>query len=154
MTRRVWLLRHAKSDTGTGLVDHERPLNKRGRRSAAEVAETVRREGISPDVLLVSTAVRAQQTAEGLGLTVTAEPKLYNASADDLLSRLRALPDSMQSVLLVGHNPGMENLAGQFGDSDGMSTATLLAFDVDADTWADVAEAAAKRTDRWEHPGR
>jgi phosphohistidine phosphatase len=129
-------------------------LNKRGRRSAAEVAETVRREGISPDAVIVSTAVRAQQTAEGLGLTVTAEPKLYNASADDLLARLRGLSDSAQSVLLVGHNPGMEDLASQFGDSDGMSTATLLAFDVDADTWADITNAAATPVDRWEHPGR
>jgi phosphohistidine phosphatase len=118
--RRIWLLRHAKSDWNQpGVPDHDRTLNKRGKRSAKEVAETVRREGIRPDVVLVSSAKRAQETAEKLGVTLTKDAALYNAAAADLVTRLRALPDDAQSVMLVGHNPGMEDLAAQFGDDDG-----------------------------------
>jgi phosphohistidine phosphatase len=151
----IWLLRHAKSDWKDGsLADHARPLNKRGRRSATEVAETVRRESIAPAVVLVSTALRATQTAEALGLTLSPEPALYNAAAPDLLGQLRALPADASSVMLVGHNPGMEDLAAQLGDRDGMSTATLIGFDLDTDSWADVGAATSKRVARYEHPGR
>jgi phosphohistidine phosphatase len=153
--KRIWLLRHAKSDwKNTGVVDHERPLNKRGRHSAAEVAKTVGREQIRPDLVLVSTARRAAETAEALELVLTEDSSLYNASDKALLDRISQLPDDVMSVLLIGHNPGMEDLAGRFGDADGMSTATLLAFDVEADSWADVRDASAKPAGRWEHPGR
>ena len=128
-------------------------LNKRGRRSANEVAETVRREGINPDVTLVSSAKRAQETVAPLDLPLTRDAALYNASATDLLTRLRSLPKDVQSVLLVGHNPGMEELATQLGDEDGMSTTTLLAFDVEAPTWAEVDVSSGRPTGRWEHPG-
>jgi phosphohistidine phosphatase len=155
VSKRLWLLRHAKSDWDkAGLVDHKRPLNKRGRRSAADVGETVRREGIAPDVVLVSIAVRAQETAAALGLATTPAPKLYNADAGEMLAQLRGLPDEVGSVMLVGHNPGMEDLASQLGDQGGMSTATLVAFDVETDTWADIDPARATSVGRWEHPGR
>ncbi|MFL6238478.1 MAG: SixA phosphatase family protein [Actinomycetes bacterium] len=155
VTRRIWLLRHAKSDWhDASLGDHERPLNKRGQRSVGELAATFRREQIRPDVALVSTARRAQETASGLGLELTADAALYNASAGDLLTRMRAFPAAVQSVLLVGYNPGMEDLASQLGDSDGMTTATLLAFDVDALTWADLDVSNSRPVGRWEHSGR
>jgi phosphohistidine phosphatase len=153
-TRRIWLLRHAKSDWNQpGVADHDRKLNKRGRRSAKEIAETVRREGIQPDVTLVSSAKRAQETAGTLKLPLTKDAALYNASAADLLTRLRSLPEDAQSALLVGHNPGMDELAAQLGDDDGMSTATLVAFDVDAPTWAQLDVNSGRAVGRWEHPG-
>jgi phosphohistidine phosphatase len=153
--KRIWLLRHAKSDwKDTALRDHERPLNKRGRHSAEEVAGTIRRESVAPDVVLVSTAVRATQTAEALGLTLSPEPALYNADVPALLDQLRALPDDASSVMLVGHNPGMEDLAGKLGDRRGMTTATLVGFDVDTDSWAEVGTAKSQPVARFEHPGR
>jgi phosphohistidine phosphatase len=148
------LLRHAKSDWNQPKVaDHDRVLNKRGRRSAKEIAETVRREGITPDVTLVSSAKRAQETVAKLDLPLTKDAALYNASATDLLTRVRSLSEDVQSVLLVGHNPGIEELAGQLSDEDGMSTATLLAFDVEAPTWAELDVSSGRPAGRWEHPG-
>src|SRR5207244_8887012 len=120
-----------------------------GRRSAAQVATTLHREKIRPDLVLVSTARRAVETAEHLDLPITTDAALYNATADDLLARLRAVPDDVASVLLVGHNPGMEDLAQQLGEDAGMSTATLLAFDVDAATWSDVSVKSARPAGRW-----
>ena len=154
-TRRLWLLRHAKSDWADArLKDHDRPLNNRGRRSAAQVATTLHREKIHLDLVLASTARRAVDTANHLDLPVTRDSALYNASADDLLGRLREVPDDVTSVLLVGHNPGIEELAARLGDEEGMSTATLLAFDVDAASWADLGAGNVKPAGRWEHPGR
>ncbi len=153
--KRVWLLRHAKADSDDrSVADHDRPLNKRGHRSAKEVAATVAREGISPDVVLVSTALRAQQTAEPLPLIATPQPAMYNASAQDLIDQLRGLPADAQSAMLVGHNPGMEDLAARLGDTGGMSTATLIAVDVDTDQWPTIGDAPAAPAGRWEHPGR
>jgi phosphohistidine phosphatase len=154
-TRRIWLLRHAKSDWSDGsLKDHDRPLNNRGRRSAAQVATTLHREKVHLDLVLASTARRAVDTANHLDLPVTRDSALYNASADGVLRRLREVPDDVTSVMLVGHNPGMEDLASQLGDEEGMSTATLLAFDVDAPTWAELDVANSRPAGRWEHPGR
>jgi phosphohistidine phosphatase len=154
-TRRIWLLRHAKSDWADAhLKDHDRPLNNRGRRSAAQVATTLHREKIHLDLVLVSTARRAADTANHLDLPITRDSALYNASANDLVHRLREVPADVMSVMLVGHNPGIEELAMHLGDDDGMSTATLLAFDVEADTWADLHVEGAKPAGRWEHPGK
>jgi phosphohistidine phosphatase len=160
-TRQIYLLRHAKSDWGDpDAADHDRTLNKRGRRSAAEVAETISREGIELDLVLVSTARRAVETAELAQLdTVRVAPELYDAHAGALHEQLRALPADVTRVLLVGHNPGMENLAAILAETDearlrdGMSTATLLALDVDLDKWTDLAPGSARLTGRWEHPG-
>lgn len=109
------LMRHAKSDYPPGVADHERPLAKRGRREAPLMAPLLRRElEDSPHVLAwVSDAVRAEQTWElvesGLGLTVRSEtaPDIYEAEVDAITSRIHA-SDSADAVIVVGHNPGLE----------------------------------------------
>ena len=120
----VLLLRHAKSAWGQpGLDDHERPLNRRGERAAEAMAEHIVRNVPRPDLILCSTAVRTRQTLAPLvhRLTVPAPPialerGLYLASADVLLERLRAITEEVGTVLLIGHNEGIgelaENLAG------------------------------------------
>jgi phosphohistidine phosphatase len=163
VVKRIYLLRHAKSDWGDeSLPDHDRPLNKRGRRSAAEIPETLARKGISPDRVLASTARRARETAEPLssGLDLRATEELYGATAGTLLGQLQAQPDDVGSVLLVGHNPGMEELAGLLARTadatkvdGGMRTATLIAFEADVASWSELAPGAATVTGRWEHPG-
>jgi phosphohistidine phosphatase len=114
---RLYLLRHAKSSwTDADLADHDRPLAGRGRRAADAIADHMRAEAIAPELVLCSTARRARETYERIEPALAAAPVryeagLYGASAMSLLERLRGLPDDVDSVLLVGHNPAIEELA-------------------------------------------
>ncbi len=108
----VYLLRHAKSDwSDQTLPDHGRPLAPRGRRDAKRIAKHLRRRGIEPALVLCSSAERARETLELVWPALGATPaqigdELYAASGDELLKRLRLLPEESASVLLIGHNPG------------------------------------------------
>ena len=98
------------------LADHERPLSPRGRRDSERIAGHLLELGIEPALVLCSTAVRTRETLElvrpALGAaTVELEPELYGASAPALLERLHAMPEGVSSVMLIGHNPGLEDLA-------------------------------------------
>ncbi|MGN6377740.1 MAG: SixA phosphatase family protein [Gaiellales bacterium] len=112
------LLRHAKSSwDDESLADHERPLAPRGRRDAEAMAEQLQAtvaDGL--DLVLCSSAVRTRQTLElvsaGLGdARVEIDDAVYGASADALLACLRAVPEEVGAVLMIGHNPGMHDLA-------------------------------------------
>jgi phosphohistidine phosphatase len=111
------LLRHAKSSwDDASLPDRDRPLNKRGRRATGAMRDAMRDLGLAPDLVLVSPARRTQETLAGLEPwddTPLIEPMeaLYLASARDLLSVLRGVNETVRSVLLIGHNPGMHELA-------------------------------------------
>lgn len=114
----LYLLRHAKSDwSDPALADQERPLAPRGRRDGSRVAEHIVRLGIEPDLVLCSSARRTRETLElvqsalGSAVRIALEEELYAASADELLHRLRAVPEATASVLLIGHNPGLQELA-------------------------------------------
>jgi phosphohistidine phosphatase len=112
--RFVYLLRHAKSSWKTGLPDHERPLAPRGERAAKAIALHLRDQGIEPELVLCSTARRARETLERIELgtpDVRFEDELYGAGAASLLARLRSVPDDVGSVMLIGHNPGLQLLA-------------------------------------------
>ncbi|MDI9848480.1 histidine phosphatase family protein [Rhodoblastus sp. 17X3] len=117
MKKRLFLLRHAKSSwKDLSLPDHDRPLNKRGRKAAAAMRRLVRSERISPDLICVSSALRTQQTLEALQPweeppEIKVEEALYLAPAPQLLERLRKIPDSTRAVLVIGHNPGLQELA-------------------------------------------
>jgi phosphohistidine phosphatase len=110
------LLRHAKSSwADPEIADHERPLNRRGRSAAALVGRHLCSEGPLPDLVLCSTAVRTRQTLELLDLAdhveVLFEDRLYAAGPGALLARLRMIPASVRTTLVIGHNPGLEELA-------------------------------------------
>jgi phosphohistidine phosphatase len=113
----LYLLRHAKSSwDDSALSDHDRPLAPRGQRATRLLSEHIREAGISPALVLCSSARRARETLEGieeaLGDTeVRIEPELYGASAEDLLARLRRIPGETPSAMLVGHNPGIQAFA-------------------------------------------
>jgi len=115
--RQLLLLRHAKSSwDDPRLSDHARPLNARGRRAAVGMAAVMRELGLSPDIVLVSSARRTLQTLEALSPidgSPLIEPMddLYLASWPSLLSVLRGLPETARSVLMIGHNPGLHELA-------------------------------------------
>ena len=114
----LYLLRHAKSSwADSALRDHERPLAPRGRRDAKRIATHLARLGIEPELVLCSSAERTRETLEllrpALGATamVRLEPKLYAASSETLLERIRAVSEAITSVMLIGHNPGLQQLA-------------------------------------------
>ncbi|TAJ32534.1 MAG: histidine phosphatase family protein [Reyranella sp.] len=118
--RTILLLRHAKSAWGNvGQPDHDRPLNRRGERAADTMADHIASAAPRPDLILCSTATRTRQTlaplVKALGAPappISLEKDLYLASEDTLLERLRALADEVQTVLLIGHNDGIGQLAG------------------------------------------
>src|SRR5262245_29809534 len=108
------LLRHAKSSwDDPALPDHERPLAPRGRRDAKLIADHLLRERIAPELVLCSPALRTRQTLELVRPpgTIELEDALYGASSEELLARLRTVPGSVESVMLIGHNPGLQDLA-------------------------------------------
>jgi phosphohistidine phosphatase len=126
MIHRIELLRHAKSSwDDPGLPDQDRPLAPRGVRACARLREHLRSAGLAPDLVLCSSATRAVRTWDGVrgGLAVEPEVRiedgLYTADASGLLARLNALPESVESVLVIGHNPALEELAvGLAGDGE------------------------------------
>ncbi|TVL91587.1 histidine phosphatase family protein [Streptomyces sp. SAJ15] len=115
-TRRLVLLRHAKS-AWPEVPDHERPLAGRGRRDAPAAGRWIREAGRVPDLVVCSTARRTRETWElataelgGAAPAVTYEPRAYAATAAELLDVVRGTPDGVRTLLLIGHNPGVEEL--------------------------------------------
>lgn len=161
----ILILRHAKSDWGNpGLVDFDRPLAKRGLNDAPRIGDLLAQFEAVPDLILASPARRAKQTAElvaeacGYKKSIRWEESFYGASSDDLIDTLRSLPDRVERVMLVGHNPTMEEtvaalLAGDEADGWGvglsirMPTAALVCLDVDLVDWAMLEPGEA--TLRW-----
>jgi len=131
----LYLLRHAKSSwADDSLADHDRPLAPRGRRATRALADHIDGAGIRPALVLCSSAVRTRQTLDdvaaslGSDVDVWVEDDIYGASADQLLDRLRRLPPAVPSVMIVGHNPGLEELALELiGDGDDAGLARLNA---------------------------
>ena len=112
-TKRLYLLRHAKSSWEDGRVpDHDRPLSPRGHRAAALLAEHLRGAEIRPEYVLCSSARRTRETLEGVlgDAGALIEPALYTAGCGQLLARLRQVPDAVGSVMVIGHNPAMQIL--------------------------------------------
>jgi phosphohistidine phosphatase len=116
--KQLFLLRHAKSSWDVSeLADHDRPLAPRGRRATKLIAEHLSRAGVTPALVLCSSARRTRETLDrivpalGDGLSVQIERELYAASEQCLLERLRAVEDGVESLMLIGHNPGVEQLA-------------------------------------------
>ncbi len=114
-SKRLVVLRHAKSSWDhAGLTDHERPLNGRGRRAATRMGRYLRDERVAVDLVLCSSATRTRETLARLELTgdpiVSIEDALYGAGADDWVERLHSVGEKVASVLIIGHNPGLEDL--------------------------------------------
>jgi len=148
------ILRHAKSSwNDSSLEDRDRPLNARGRRDAPRMGEVLRDESLVPDVIISSDAVRAQTTAvavaEAAGYTrdVVIDPRLYLASPEDVLGVLQAAPDAnARLVMIVAHNPGLEDLIEQLtGERQHLPTAALVQLSLPIDTW-DALDASTRAT--------
>ena len=130
LTRTLYLLRHAKSDWSDGrLADHDRPLAPRGERDTRRMGSFIAEIRPQPSLVLCSSAKRARQTWTEIAaalrgsIELLVEEDLYGASDVDLLARIGRLPENVDSALLVGHNPGMQDLAAELageGDDDAM----------------------------------
>ncbi len=117
MTCELLLLRHGKSDWSSSASDIDRPLKERGKRDAKRVGSWLRAHGLVPDYIIASTARRARGTARKaagkMGLdrdSVIQDERIYAASVQTLMTILQDCPDSARRVMLVGHNPGLEDL--------------------------------------------
>jgi phosphohistidine phosphatase len=157
----LYLLRHAKSSwDDPGLDDADRPLAPRGQRAARAVALHMDRTGISPALVLCSPARRTRDTLDlvrsGLppATRVRMEDRLYGADPAEILQILRGLPDALPSVMIVGHNPTMQELALSLASSgDGLEslatkfpTAALAELLLPVDRWSKVEARKAQLT--------
>ncbi|MEE1784468.1 histidine phosphatase family protein [Streptomyces sp. SP17BM10] len=110
------VLRHAKSAWPAGVPDEERPLGPRGRRDAPEAGRWLRDRGLLPDMVVCSPARRARETWDLASAelpqapSAAFDPRVYTADADDLVQVLRGRPRHAATVLLIGHNPALEDL--------------------------------------------
>ncbi|MFC7260844.1 SixA phosphatase family protein [Streptomyces lutosisoli] len=161
--RRLVILRHAKSAWPTGVPDHERPLAPRGRRDAPAAGRALAEADCLPDLALCSTAVRARQTWElaaeqwGTPPPVRFDERLYGADVPELLEAVREVPDQVLTLLLIGHNPGVEELVLELA-GDGLddaldevrtkfptSAVAILAWH--GNSWQELAPGTALLTD-------
>jgi phosphohistidine phosphatase len=153
----IFLLRHAKSSWNhPGLDDHDRPLNKRGKRQAPEIGKLIYAENLTPDLILSSPAKRACKTAEAVAKSCGYDGKVdyiegfYPGGPAAYLRVLSELPNGVRRVMVVGHNPGLEEFLRELvGESEGsggsvsassaaLSTATLAQVDVPLETWQEL----------------
>lgn len=128
----LYLLRHAKSSRDdAAIADFDRPLNARGRAAATLVAGLLRTRGIRPPLVLCSPARRTRETCAALaeslaGAELCFDGELYAAHRDRLLARLRRCPGGCATVMVIGHNPGLEDLARLLtGPADGAAAAAM-----------------------------
>ncbi len=160
--RRLVLARHARSEQFAD-SDHARPLTRRGHRDALAAGAALAREGWLPDHVVLSSAVRAQETwealREGAGLTLEghASDSFYSAGPDAVLDLLRELPAEVGTVLVVGHNPTMAWLAHALDDGEGdpevlirmsrdFAPASTAHLELQV-AWADLVEGSARLVD-------
>lgn len=162
--RQLFLLRHAKSSWDDPATDDfDRPLNNRGRKNAQALAKYLRKSAIRPALILCSAARRTRETYDILepgleGTSVSIEAELYEAAKHDLIDRLRRLDDHLGSVLLIGHNPGLERLALALSSGHGEAkplarlaekypTGTLAVLETDIAHWGALQDGCCRLTD-------
>ncbi|WP_443971884.1 SixA phosphatase family protein [Sphingobium sp. CR28] len=161
--KRLILLRHAKSDWSDGAMrDFDRPLNSRGERAARLMGRWAAQQALSCDMVVASPAVRVRETLDHFRVAFPVCPgphwerRLYLATAATLLEIVHEFPQQIDTVMLVGHNPGLEDLILDLVADDGLSTmrhsveekfptASIAALDCDVLDWHDVGTGARFR---------
>ncbi len=164
---RLMLFRHAHADRPDNVADHERPLSPKGHQQAQRVGAYIGTHGLVPELAIVSTARRTQETWEdarkagGFDTSKVNEPRIYESAAGDLLEVARAQASTLASIMLVGHNPGMERLAAWLiGNGDPVALARLqrefvvgglAVIDFDVSEWSGL-DVQSGRLERFETP--
>ena len=142
------LMRHAKSSwKDADIKDRKRPLSKRGKRNAPQMGELLKEKELLPQLILASSAVRARQTAEllaeasGYQGDIRYLDDLYMAEADEYLDELKKLPDNLERVMLIGHNPGLESLLPMLtGRVESLPTAAIAHLTLPISNWKELSK--------------
>ncbi|TSD95076.1 histidine phosphatase family protein [Skermania sp. ID1734] len=158
MPRSLILMRHGKSAYPLGVIDHDRPLAARGERQAALAGEWLRAHQPPIDAVLCSTAARTRETlaATGIDTKVSFEPSIYEAGIEQLIELIRLTDDSVQTLLVVGHAPGIPWTAWELAanrdspHADALSakfpTSAMAVLAVD-DSWSGLGTGLAELVD-------
>lgn len=146
--KKLFLVRHAKSSwEENNLTDFERPLNKRGRRDAPFMAKFLSQQGVYPDLIISSPANRAITTARYFCdsfsysfVDLILEPKLYEASGDEIFNVIQGIGDAFDNVMLFAHNPGLTDLANSFADKsiDNIPTCGIVSLSFNIESWDEI----------------
>jgi len=146
--KQLILVRHAKSSWDfPSLTDHERPLNKRGKRDAPRMAEYLIQQIEQADCIISSTAERAKQTArhfesvfESTLQDVQLTSELYHASVEEILLQAESINDDFNVVLMFGHNPAYTSVANLFSEDyiDNVPTCGIVGIDFNIKSWAEL----------------
>lgn len=146
MPKTLYLVRHAKSSwSDLSLADRDRPLNKRGRRSAPDMGKRLAVKGHQPELIISSPARRAFSTAKKIAKElafdkseIVTDESLYFSGTRSMLNLLEGLDDHHQKVMIVGHNPAMTSLLNMLCDSsvDNMPTCAIAVIDFDMASWS------------------
>lgn len=143
----VVICRHAKSDWSQDLSDFDRPLNSRGEADAPMMGKVLAQSGFMPDLILTSPANRARTTAQYVAKalhyehSLREEPGIYHQGESLVLELIANLPDSMESVMVFGHNPTLEDVVGRLLGAKGnitMPTASMACLTHWSHTWKDA----------------
>ena len=141
--KKLLLLRHGKSSWhNSDLADHERPLTDRGKESASIMGKYLKKENLIPDLIISSTAKRANKTADivakksGYDKKILKSDKLYSGSSEDYTSIIQEIADKNKTILLVGHNPVIEEVIERItAEQRIMKTCSLAHIDLSVDSW-------------------
>lgn len=150
--KRLLLMRHAKSSWGDrSLADFDRPLNERGLKAAPLVGRFMRKQKLRPDIVVCSPAERARQTATlvaeaaGLAAPLRYDERIYEATSARLFEVVLQIEEDAGEALLVGHNPGLEELLERLtGEPHRMPTAALARVVLDIEKWSKVRDRSGR----------
>ncbi len=148
MAKQLLLVRHGKSDWGNlDLKDFDRPLNKRGKENAPEMAERLVNKGFKFDLIVSSPAKRAKSTAKFFAEVynvdhIQFEESIYEASSNTLLKVINGFNDGANTVIMFGHNPGFTDLANELAEADiyNIPTAGMVLISFPFDSWEMVSK--------------
>ena len=155
--KQLLIMRHAKSDwSHPELGDHDRPLNKRGLRNAPAMGDWLISQELEPELVISSTAHRAKQTTELMtsqfdtSIPTQYDSDLYHASLDTWLTTIPIYAESESTILIVGHNPGLERLVYDLtGEYHALPTATITYLRLQTDDWSEIGSAPVKHVEVW-----
>ena len=154
MIHRLIVMRHAKSSWDSeAATDHARPLNPRGRHDAPRIGQRIESKGWLPDLVLSSDSTRTRETCRMMCAVWTKLPEVeyksdfYHGSVEDIQAALATLSPPAETVLVLGHNPGWEHASRWFsGEYESMTTANAALLQIEAETWAQAAQACGEWT--------
>ena len=154
MQKRITLLRHAKSSwKDASLADRDRPLNRRGNKTAPDMGKRLAELGVRPSLLLTSPAKRARETARLIARElnyplefIQSESDLYLATPETILQIVARQDNGFNDVMLFGHNPGITELANRLGDRniDNVPTCGMVGIELDVKEWTEIVAADGK----------